>query len=72
MIRERFTSSTWATLPAASGHLPTRDGDVERLQYATISLDYPAQTSALFEVIASMTGADIWIGAVAIWGRMRL
>lgn len=60
------TRSKWS--PADTG----ADGDVERLQYATISLDYPAQTSALFEVIASMTGADIWIGAVAIWGRMRL
>lgn len=60
------TRSKWS--PADTGC----DGDVERLQYALISLDYPGDVGDLHEVFVSMTGADIWIGAVSIWGRVRL
>ena len=48
------------------------DGDVDRLQLAIVSLDYTGDVDDLHEVIVSMTGADIWIGCVAIWGRMNL
>ncbi len=45
------------------------EGDVERLQYTILTVDYPGDVGDDHQLTVSATGADIWIGEVASWGR---
>ncbi len=59
------TRSKWS--PADTG----ADGDCDRLQLTAGQIDYPGDSGDMHEITASLSGADLWIGAVTIWGRGR-
>ena len=60
------TRSKWS--PADTG----AEGDCDRLQMFSIQVDHAGDVDDLHELVVSLTGADIWVGALAIYGRVRV
>ena len=60
------TRSKWS--PADTG----AEGDCDRLQIAVGQIDYNGDAGDLHELIVSLTGVDTWVGALAVYGRVRI
>jgi len=60
------TRSRWS--PADTG----AEGDCDRLQMVTAQIDYTGDAGDMHELTVSLTGADVWVGAVTAWGRVSV